>query len=176
MNAVCVHEVTTSESLRNILKDYSDLFTDHVGEIKNAKAELHIEKVATAIFCKARTVTYALQNAVNEELQRLVNEGILKPVTTSKWATHIVPVVKSNGKIRLCGDSKVAVNKFLKVDKYLFPEIEDILATLGGGIHFTKIDLNQVYLHLPVQENSQELLTINTPKGLDPIYEIILWH
>ena len=166
LNAVSVNKVRTSESLRNILKDYSDLFTNHVGEIKNVKAELHLEKDATPIFCKARTVTYALRNAVNEELQRLVNEGILKPVTTSKWATPIVPVVKPNGKIRLCGDFKVTVNKFLKVDKYPLPKIEDILATLGGGIHFTKIDLNQAYLHLPVDENSQELLTINTPKGL----------
>ena len=52
-----VHKVTISESLRNILKDYSDLFTNHVGEIANVKAELYLEKDAIPIFCKARTVT-----------------------------------------------------------------------------------------------------------------------
>ena len=87
-----------------------------------------------------------------------MNEGILKSVTTSIWVTPIVPVVKPNGKIYLCGDFKVTVNKFLKVNKYTLPKIEDILATLGGGINFTKTDLNQAYLHLPVNENCQELL------------------
>ena len=49
---------------------------------------------------------------------------------------------------------------------YLLPKIEDILVTLGGGIPFIKIDLNQAYHHLPVEKNCQKLLTINTPKGL----------
>ena len=31
---------------------------------------------------------------------------------------------------------------------------------------FTKLDLSQVYLQLPVDEDSKDLLVINTPKGL----------
>ena len=39
-------------------------------------------------------------------------------MTFSEWASPIVPVLKSNGEIRLCGDYKVTVNKAVKTEKY----------------------------------------------------------
>lgn len=38
LNEVSVHKVTTSENLRNILNDYSDLFSNNVDEIKKSKS------------------------------------------------------------------------------------------------------------------------------------------
>lgn len=40
--------------------------------------------------------------------------NILIPVTDSEWATPIVPVMKSNGQIRICGDYKITLNQSLK--------------------------------------------------------------
>ena len=40
------------------------------------------------------------------------------------------------------------------------------LARLAGGKIFTKLNLSQAYLQLPVDEDSKGLLVINTPKGL----------
>jgi len=53
---------------------------------------------------------------VSEELDRLVKEDIWVTVETSEWGTPVVPVIKSDGSIRLCGDYKVTLNKCLKVD------------------------------------------------------------
>ena len=53
--------------------------------------------------------------------------------------THIVPVVKRDGSIRICGDYKVTINKAAKVDSYPLPRIEDLFATLGKGKTYTKI-------------------------------------
>ena len=44
--------------------------------------------------------------------------------------------------------------------------VEDIFARLAGGKVFTKLDLSQAYLQLPVDEDSKALLVINTLKGL----------
>lgn len=129
------------------------------------KAKVHIEKDTILRFGKTRNITYVLCAAVNEKLQKLwVN--IIKPVTSSNWATSIVTVVKPNGEIYLCGDFKVTVNKFLKVEKNLLPKTDDILAILEKHLQFSKTDLNQVHLKLWVDENSKELLRINTAKGL----------
>ena len=37
---------------------------------------------------------------------------------------------------------------------------------MSGGKVFTKLDMSQAYLQLPLDDNSKELVTINTHKGL----------
>ena len=42
---------------------------------------------------------------VEQELDRLVSEGILEPVQFADWAAPIVPVLKSDGQsVGICGD------------------------------------------------------------------------
>ncbi len=68
-------------------------------------------------FCKARTVPYALRGKVNAELDRLSNAEVIESVEFAEWAAPIVPVVKTDGSIRICGDYKVTVNRAAKLDK-----------------------------------------------------------
>lgn len=44
--------------------------------------------------------------------------------------------------------------------------MEDIYTTLSGGKTFTKIDLSNVYLQIPLGNRSNPCVMINTPKGL----------
>lgn len=83
------------------------------------KVEPHLEKDATPIFCKTWTVTDELRVAVNEELQSLLDEDI-KPVPSSKWVIPIVPVVKLNEKIYLCGDFKITLKSIFEIKKISF--------------------------------------------------------
>ncbi|GFT87225.1 uncharacterized protein K02A2.6 [Trichonephila clavipes] len=53
---------------------------------------------------KVRTVPFALKGRVENEIDRLEKEGIIEKVDSSEWATPVVPVVKSDGSIRLCAD------------------------------------------------------------------------
>jgi len=68
--------------------------------------------------------------------------------------------------IRTCGDFKVTINQCVETKLYLLPVIEDIFTRLVGGKIFTKLDLSQAYLKLPVDEDSKALLVINMAKGL----------
>ena len=58
------------------------------------------------MFQRARPVPYALRSAVEEELKRMENEGVLKSVEVSDWATPIVCVPKTDRSVRICGDIK----------------------------------------------------------------------
>ena len=109
---------------------------------------------------------YALRPKVEVELTKLQNDGILTKVDWSEWATPVVPVIKKNGNVRLCGDFKQTINPVLHVQQYLLPRIDAIFASLGGGQKFSKIDLRQAYLQMEMEEESKKFLTINTHKGL----------
>ncbi|VDI74335.1 Hypothetical predicted protein [Mytilus galloprovincialis] len=90
------------------------------------------------VFMKARPIPYALRPKVEQELDRLEEEGIITKVPTSEWATPIVPVVKKSGGVRICGDFKVTINQQLQVDQYPLPRIDDIFASLSGGEKYSK--------------------------------------
>ena len=94
------------------------------------------------------------------------SEGIISPVEFTEWAAPIVLVVKQDGSVRICGDYKSTVNQVSKLDNYPIPKTEDLLATLGGGNKFTKLDMSQAYQQLLLDENSRKYTTINMHKGL----------
>ena len=59
--------------------------------------------------------------------------GVLEKVRFSNWAAPIVPVVKPDGGVRICGDYKVTVNSTLKVDQHPLPNPEELFVALSGG-------------------------------------------
>ena len=54
---------------------------------------------------------YALKGKIEKELDCLEQQGVIEPVTFSEWAAPIVPVLKKNGTVRICGDYKMTVNE-----------------------------------------------------------------
>ena len=96
-----------------------------------------------------------------------VQQGVIQPVDFADWAAPIVPVLKSDkSSVRICGDFKVTVNKFTKVDRYPIPKVDELLSTLAGGKLFTKLDLTQAYQQVCLDEESRKMVVINTHKGL----------
>ena len=59
-----------------------------------------------------------------------------------------MPVKKSDGRIRICGDYKITVNRAAKLEKYPIPRIEELFVSLAGGKAFTKLDLSHAYLQI----------------------------
>ncbi|KAK8758930.1 hypothetical protein V5799_003440 [Amblyomma americanum] len=148
-----------------MLDSRSELFKDELGTITEEQAELVLREGSQPKFVKARSVPFALQGAVEAELAKMEKLGIITPVATSEYATPLVPVVKRDGSLRLCGDYKTTVNPCLEVERYPLPQIDDLLAALAGG-EFSKIDMSRAYQQVVMAESSRKLLTINTDKGL----------
>ena len=65
--------------------------------------------------------------------------------------------MKSDGKIRICGDYKVTINQASRVDHYPLPRIDDLLASLAGGKSFSKLDMAHAYLQIALEEGSQKV-------------------
>ena len=152
--------------LQSILDAHGDVFSEGLGTLKGTTAKIYVDPEATPKFMKARPVPYALKAKVELELDRLQRENIISPVDFSEWAAPIVPVVKQDGSVRICGDYKGTVNQVSKLDNYPIPKTKDLLATLGGGNKFTKLDMSQAYQQLELEESSKKFTTINAHKGL----------
>lgn len=158
--------VNVVKSTEDLVSQYHEVFSEQLGTFHGVTASISVQKGAKPRFVKARPIPFALRDRVFEELQRMEREGVIKPVKTSQWAAPIVPVLKRDGRVRVCGDFKTTINPVTVVESYPIPRIEELFARLTGGKKFTKLDLQDAYQQVPLDEECQELVTINTPKGL----------
>ena len=153
-------------NLEEVLSKYDDLFTDELGKMNGVTAKIYVDPSTKPIFCRARSVPYMMKPKIEKELERLERQGTIEPVQYSEWATPVVPVMKSDGSVRLCGDYKVTVNKVSRLDGYPIPKIEELHNKLAGGKTFTELDLSHAYEQMVLDDASKELVTINTHRGL----------
>lgn len=55
----------------------------------------------------------------------------------NEWGASIVPIVKPFGEICICGDDKVTVNSYLRMERAEMPKIERLLMNIKmGGLNF----------------------------------------
>ena len=151
-------------TLQSVLQKHTAVFRDELGLVKGVEARINIDSTAQPRYCKPRTVPYALQANVDQELGMLEKVGVIKPVQFADWAAPIVPVLKRDGSVRLCGDYKITVNQAAKPDSYTLPQIDD--TALTGGKIFSKLDLAHAYQQIALDEAPRKLVVINTQKGL----------
>ena len=109
---------------------------------------------------------FAIRQKVETEIDRQVAEGILEPVKFSEWATPVVPILKKDGTVRLCGDYKITVNRATETDTYPLPRIEDMLTSVAGSSIFSTLDLAHAYQQVMLDDEAQQMTTITTHKGL----------
>jgi hypothetical protein len=169
MRALQINQITFNEIMEEdkfvtqLCSDYPEVFTDKLGTCKkNIQLQLTDND---PIYVRARPVPLALRGRVERELERLERDGTLCRIDHSDYGTPIVPVVKQNGDLRICGDYKVTINPKLKRDYYPLPRIEELFANLSGGEQYTKLDLRHAYEQCFLTEDSQPYTAITTHVG-----------
>lgn len=163
-----LHYVPSSSSTRvqEVLDRHPDVFKEELGMLRGTTAKIQLNPSAQPKFYRARPVPYALRAKVEHELDRLEKDGVITPVQFADWAAPIVPVVKKDGTLRICGDYKLTVNRAAQADTYPLPRIDGLFASLSGGTTFSKLDLAHAYQQILLDDGSKACVTINTHKGL----------
>ncbi|CAB3244064.1 unnamed protein product [Arctia plantaginis] len=160
---ISINDISTDPCINRLAKEFPEVFTDKLGKCRKL-LQLQLTD-SEPVYVRARTVPLALRARVQRELERLEAEGTIYRVEHSEYGTPIVPVIKTNGDIRICGDYKVTINRKLKREFYPLPRIEELFATLSGGKEFSKIDLTHAYLQTVLDEDSQKCTAITTHIG-----------
>nr|XP_054768177.1 uncharacterized protein K02A2.6-like [Lytechinus pictus] len=161
-----INLVRVNDAVDRVFSDYAGLFTRELGKLKGVEVDLDIDPDASHLsFLKARQFHFFLRSRLDQELDRLLADDIIEPVQYSNWAAPVVPVVKGDGSIRICGDYKTTINTAARSDTYPIPRVEELFARLANGKKFTKLDLSHAYQQLVLSEKSREFVTINTHRG-----------
>lgn len=150
------------ESFKN---EFPQLFRNQLGKCIK-KVKLHIKPGAKPVFRPKRPVAFSVLAKIEEELQRLQDNGVIEPITFSQWAAPIVVVKKPNGKIRITADYSTGLNAVLESNHFPLPTLDDFFNFLTNRSIFSKIDLTDAYYQVEVEDECKEYLAINTHKGL----------
>jgi transposase InsO family protein len=161
------HGVGVADAVSRLEKiKQNSIFSPGLGEVVGYEATLQLRSDARPVYRKARSVPYAQKGQIAEKLDQMEQQGILKRVDHSEFASPMIPVAKSDGDIRICGDYKPTLNPNLETKQYPLPTVEECFQPMVGGQKFTKLDIRQAYNNLKLRKCDQLLSTINTCKGL----------
>ena len=153
----------TAAAQPDIVSEFEDVFSGE-GKLEE-KLHLEVDKSVTSVALPVRKVPFAVKEPLKQELERLVEKGILEPVAVpTEWISSMVVVKKSNGKIRLCIDPK-PLNQALKRNHYPLPVMDDLLAQLANAKVFSVVDARNGFWHVQLDEESSFLTTFGTPWG-----------
>ena len=146
-----------------LLQEYPDCFQG----VGCFEGEYHItlDKSVPPVVHPPRRVPVALQQPLRQEIDRLLDLGIIAKVDRpTDWVNSCVCVTKSDGSIRLCLDPK-DLNQAIKRPHHYTPTLDDVLAKLNGAKYFTILDARCGYWNVKLDEESSYYTTFNTPFG-----------
>lgn len=149
----------------NIFAEFPEVFS-RIGLMKVEGYKIILEEGATPYaVATPRRVALPLRDKVEQELQRMQEEGIIEAVTKpTDWCAPIVVVPKGDDKVRLCVDY-TELNKHVKRERWQLPSVEESLAQLAGGQIFSLLDASSGFWQVPLHQDSWEFTTFITPFG-----------
>ena len=148
----------------DFIKEFPDLFKG-LGKLETPyEISLTPDARPTCIFAP-RKIPHPLKPKVKEEIDKMINQGIISPVTEpTTWCSGIVVVPKQNGDVRICVDL-TQLNKAVRREIHPMNSVDESLAKLAQSKIFTKLDAKSGFWQIPLSEKSRQYTTFITPFG-----------
>lgn len=159
-----VNQTSDQSELDSLLKEYDDVFQG-IGKVTNFEHKITIDPEVKPISQHLRRIPVSQIEAVNNELDRMLEQDIIEEVTEpSPWDSNLVIVPKKSGDLRVCCDLR-EVNKAVIRECYVLPKVDDTLHVMHGSTYFEKIDAKSGFFQLTLAEESRYVTTFITPRG-----------
>ena len=162
---IAVADDSHNDSTR-IADEFPQLF-EGLGCLEERKIKLHIDDQVQPIAQGNRRVPFHVRKQVEEQLKKDEELGVIERAKgPTPWISPIVVVPKKDsGKIRVCVDMRAA-NTAIKRERHATPTLDELKTMLTGATVFSKLDLNQGYNQLELDESSRYITTFSTHLGL----------
>ena len=145
---------------------FPDLF-EGIGTMKNTIVKLDVHQSVTPIVQPPRKIPQAIVEPLKSEIERRAHLGVIRKLNIKEatdWCHNLVLVCKPNGKLRVCLDPRT-INKVLRFNVHNARTFQDVTSSIRRVAKVSKIDANSGFWTLPMDEDSQILMTFNTPWG-----------
>jgi hypothetical protein len=156
-------ENSIQEKVRNLLKEFEDIFSDVPGKSKIGEHRIYLT-TDEPVRSRAYPVPYALREKLDKELDEMERLGIIER-SEATYASPIVVVEKPDSGMRVCADFR-KLNGITVMDPEPMVTAEDIFSQLSGDKIFSKFDMSKGFWQIPMRESDKDLTTIVTHRGL----------
>ena len=158
---------TTALTRSGVLQEYKDCF-DKIGRFPGEKYKIQLKEDAIPVVHPPRTVPVHVLPLYKAELDKMLADGIISPVTgPTDWVNSIVCNItegKNGKKVRLCLDPK-DLNRNIRREHYYSRTIDELLPGLHNKKYFSVVDTKKGYWHVELDDESRQLTAFNTPFG-----------
>ena len=136
------------EKLLHLLQKYEGAFDGSLGAGNTDPIDLELKDPENEkpYHAKPFPVPQSQEVKLKAEIQRLVDQNVLRKINRSEWAAPNFVIKKPNGSLRTIADFR-ELNKRIKRKPFPIPKIQDMLQKLEGFMHATSLDLNMGYYH-----------------------------
>nr|CAE75872.1 OSJNBa0042N22.17 [Oryza sativa Japonica Group]CAE76044.1 B1248C03.3 [Oryza sativa Japonica Group] len=102
---------------------------------------------------------------VKAEIKRLYDAGFIRPCRYAEWVSSIVPVIKKNGKVRVCIDFR-DLNKATPKDEYPMPVADQLVDAASGHKILSFMDGNAGYNQIFMAEEDIHKTAFRCPGAI----------
>ena len=149
------------DTLDSTLQQFNDVFTN-LGTLPG-EYEMDLDSTVRPVQVRPRKIPLSMKTEVQQKLDELEHRGIIAKVDyPTEWISHVQPVRKANGQIRLCIDPR-NLNLALKRNHFEMPSIEDVLPELSGAKYFSLCDARDGFLQVKLSAKSSDYTTFWGP-------------
>ena len=146
------------EELKNLIKEYQDIFTSdgiRVGHTETVEHDIVLTANAKVHKDKARPLHPQTKDALKEQIEAWLADQVIQP-SSSEWASAMVPVKKKDGSWRWAVDYR-GLNGVTVPDMFPTPSIGQIMERLGGSKVFSSLDAAQAYHNISLTLRARPL-------------------
>lgn len=137
-----------------------------VGKLKNVELRIHLKPDAIPVAQKPRRLPFKLREHVEKEVQRLLTNDIIEKVTgPTSWLNPVCPVIKQNGRVRLCLDMRRTNESILRTN-YNLPTLDEVISEMDGAKFISKVDLKEGFHQIALDDASRSITAFSTESGV----------
>nr|GFB32068.1 reverse transcriptase domain-containing protein [Tanacetum cinerariifolium] len=129
-----------------------------------------------------RRVNPKIHDVIKKEVEKLLNAGLIYPISDSPWVSHVHCVPKKGGMTVITNDENELVptrlvtgwrvcidyrklNEATRKDHFPLPFMDQMLERLAGNKYYCFLDGFSGYFKIPINPKDQEKTTFTCPYG-----------